>query len=549
MKPISIFAVLGLVYVSAILMVLLLMLDADRDNDRCTPMRPGAAGPLPPGTRVAPMKSGTYRITSGFGYREGGEFHRGIDFAATAGTPIYAAADGVVSRAGAASGFGTWIVIDHNIDGQVVSTVYGHMFDSDLRVQAGDQVVAGQQIAAVGYNGQVVPSGPAGAHLHFETWPGGRFSGGQATDPQGWLDGAAEPDPDRRPAAPAPAPVTPPGPDRAAAAAGGSGEQLPPLPASVEAHLQIDAVRLARAIAVRFPQISTIGGWRESDPFPDHPSGRAIDVMIDDYNTGEGKAVGDSIADYVMAHATDFHVTYIIWRQIYRSPDGTANLMEDRGGDTANHFDHVHITVIGGGYPDGSAITGTTESPGRAGSAECEAAAASSDGALTPGSVPQELELWYRRAGSLCPQITPSLLAAQGRQESGFRRGATSPAGAQGLAQFLPTTAVSIDPDDGQPYVIDADGNGVASVWDDGDAIIGQGRYMCAIAHKIQQWQAEGKVQGDTVELTLAAYNAGEGAVLASGGFPTGAPEYLTQTRPYVDTILATTHEFSTTLS
>ncbi|MBF6348632.1 MULTISPECIES: peptidoglycan DD-metalloendopeptidase family protein [Nocardia] len=165
-------------------------------------------------------------------------------------------------------------------------------------------------------------------------------------------------------------------------------------------------------------------------------------------------------------------------------------------------------------------------------------------GALAGGKVPPELEIWYRRAGSLCPQITPSLLAAQGRQESGFRRGLTSPAGAQGLAQFLPGTAASTNPDDGQPYVIDADGNGVASVWDDGDAIIGQGRYMCAIAHKINGWIAEGRVHGDVVALTLAAYNAGEGAVLASGGMPNQVAAHYSETQPYVANILAMEAEY-----
>nr|WP_198428105.1 M23 family metallopeptidase [Nocardia bovistercoris] len=169
----------------------------------------------------------------------------------------------------------------------------------------------------------------------------------------------------------------------------------------------------------------------------------------------------------------------------------------------------------------------------------CNLGFGSAGGALAPGKVPAELEVWYRRAGSICPQITSSVLAAQGRQESGFRRGATSPAGAQGLAQFLPGTAASINPDDGRPYVIDADGNGVASVWDDGDAIIGQGRYMCAIAHKIQRWQAEGSVQGDLTALTLAAYNAGEGAVLASGGMPNQYAAHYSETQPYVRNILA----------
>ncbi|WP_371852280.1 peptidoglycan DD-metalloendopeptidase family protein [Nocardia arizonensis] len=169
----------------------------------------------------------------------------------------------------------------------------------------------------------------------------------------------------------------------------------------------------------------------------------------------------------------------------------------------------------------------------------CNLGFGSAGGALAAGKVPAELEIWYRRAGSICPQITSSLLAAQGRQESGFRRGATSPAGAQGLAQFLPGTAAAIDPDDGRPYVIDADGNGVASVWDDGDAIIGQGRYMCAIAHKIEGWQAEGRVQGDLTALTLAAYNAGEGAVLASGGMPNQVGAHYSETQPYVRNILS----------
>ncbi|MFE7742393.1 peptidoglycan DD-metalloendopeptidase family protein [Nocardia sp. NPDC057455] len=211
---------------------------------------------------------------------------------------------------------------------------------------------------------------------------------------------------------------------------------------------------------------------------------------------------------------------------------------------------HLHFEIVPGGrftggrqidplpWLDGAPTPDVGGARAYSSDPRCSLGFGTVGGALAAGKVPEELEIWYRRAGSLCPQITPSLLAAQGRQESGFRRGATSPAGAQGLAQFLPTTAVSIDPDDGRPYVIDADGNGVASVWDDGDAIIGQGRYMCAIAHKIQQWQAEGRVQGDIVALTLAAYNAGEGAVLASGGMPNQVAAHYAETQPYVRNIL-----------
>ncbi|MFE9576442.1 peptidoglycan DD-metalloendopeptidase family protein [Nocardia sp. NPDC006044] len=212
---------------------------------------------------------------------------------------------------------------------------------------------------------------------------------------------------------------------------------------------------------------------------------------------------------------------------------------------------HLHFEIVPGGrftggrqidpvpWLDGAPTPDVGGAQAFSNDPRCSRGFGSAGGALAAGKVPPELEIWYRRAGSLCPQITPSLLAAQGKQESGFRRGATSPAGAQGLAQFLPSTAVSVNPDDGQPYVIDADGNGTASLWDDGDAIIGQGRYMCAIAHKIVQWEAEGKVRGDVTALTLAAYNAGEGAVLASGGMPNQVAAHLSETQPYVANILA----------
>ncbi|MCP2287878.1 peptidoglycan DD-metalloendopeptidase family protein [Nocardia amikacinitolerans] len=212
---------------------------------------------------------------------------------------------------------------------------------------------------------------------------------------------------------------------------------------------------------------------------------------------------------------------------------------------------HLHFEIVPGGrftggrqidplpWLDGAPTPDLGGAQWYSADPRCQRGFGSAGGALAAGKVPEELEIWYRRAGSLCPQITSSLLAAQGRQESGFRRGLTSPAGAQGLAQFLPGTAAAINPDDGRPYVVDADGNGVASVWDDGDAIIGQGRYMCAIARKVGQWVSEGRVQGDVTALTLAAYNAGEGAVLASGGMPNQYAAHYSETRPYVANILA----------
>jgi murein DD-endopeptidase MepM/ murein hydrolase activator NlpD len=112
-------------------------------------------------------------ITSGFGARWG-TTHYGLDFAAPIGTPIYAAADGVVIEAGPASGFGLWVRIQH-ADGTI--TVYGHM--QSFNVREGEKVTAGEQIARTGNRGQ-----STGPHLHFEVWEG---EGGRKINPKPWL--------------------------------------------------------------------------------------------------------------------------------------------------------------------------------------------------------------------------------------------------------------------------------------------------------------------------------------------------------------------------
>jgi hypothetical protein len=170
----------------------------------CTPTI-GLGGGTGTGAVRYPMAEGTYRISSGYGPRAAtgaspAQFHRGLDFAAPLGTPIYAAHDGTVAKAGPASGFGTWVVIDGTLpDGTLFSTVYGHMPPSSLKVKEGDVVSAGQQLAVVGQEGQ-----STGPHLHFEVWPGTRLNGGASIDPAGWLSanagagtgsGAPAPDP------------------------------------------------------------------------------------------------------------------------------------------------------------------------------------------------------------------------------------------------------------------------------------------------------------------------------------------------------------------
>lgn len=114
------------------------------------------------------------RLSSTYGYRWG-TLHAGIDLAAPMGTPEYAAMDGVVIKAGAASGFGLAVYIQHE-NGDV--TVYGHM--EEILVSEGQAVRAGDTIALLGNRGQ-----STGPHLHFEVHVGG--IDGEKVDPLPWL--------------------------------------------------------------------------------------------------------------------------------------------------------------------------------------------------------------------------------------------------------------------------------------------------------------------------------------------------------------------------
>ncbi|WP_324193783.1 peptidoglycan DD-metalloendopeptidase family protein [Nocardia otitidiscaviarum] len=284
------------------------------------------------------------------------------------------------------------------------------------------------------------------------------------------------------------------------------------------------------------------------------PSGTPIFAAADGRVVAAGPASGFGgwvVIDHLDAKGNRYSTVYghMYLPQIYVKVGDVVRAgqhIADVGNAGESTGPHLHFELVPGGRMTGGRAVdpmpwlsgGAMPSLEDLVSVFCDNGFGSPGGNLASGKVPPELEIWYRRAGSLCPQISASLLAAQGQAESGFRRGAVSPAGAQGLAQFMPGTAVSAAPD-GQPYVIDADGNGVASVWDDGDAIIGQGRYMCALADKVQGWIDQGTVAGDVTALTLAAYNAGEGAVLASGGMPNQYAAHYTETRPYVARILA----------
>ena len=105
-------------------------------------------------------------------------YHQGVDLLAPQGQPIFAAAAGVVSVSSESyGGYGVGIVIEHVINGQKVSTTYGHMTYGSRQVQAGQTVAAGQLIGLVGSTGSSTAN-----HLHFEV-----HINGSVVDPYAWL--------------------------------------------------------------------------------------------------------------------------------------------------------------------------------------------------------------------------------------------------------------------------------------------------------------------------------------------------------------------------
>ncbi|AEI38551.1 MAG: M23 family metallopeptidase [Zymomonas mobilis subsp. pomaceae] len=104
-----------------------------------------------------------FALTSPFGvradpFRRHAAMHTGIDMAAPYGTPVYASADGVVDRAGQASGYGNLIEIDH---GHTIQTRYGHL--SRILVSEGQTIKRGDLIGLMGSSGR-----STGSHLHYE---------------------------------------------------------------------------------------------------------------------------------------------------------------------------------------------------------------------------------------------------------------------------------------------------------------------------------------------------------------------------------------------
>jgi len=110
------------------------------------------------------------RLSSGFGMRKHpilgySKMHKGVDFAAPPGTPVYAAGDGVVAQAGRNGGYGNYIRLRHNAE---YSTAYAHLQGFAEGVRANERVKQGEVIGYVGSTGR-----STGPHLHYEVLENG----------------------------------------------------------------------------------------------------------------------------------------------------------------------------------------------------------------------------------------------------------------------------------------------------------------------------------------------------------------------------------------
>lgn len=136
-----------------------------------------ASEPLP-GVSIpsrSPLETAT--LTSNYGMRThpvlgGRRSHKGIDLAQPTGTPVYATADGIVSKAERFGSYGNYIQIEH---GGEMQTRYAHL--SGYAIAAGEQVRKGQLIGFVGSTGR-----STGPHLHYEV----RIAG-EAVDPTPYM--------------------------------------------------------------------------------------------------------------------------------------------------------------------------------------------------------------------------------------------------------------------------------------------------------------------------------------------------------------------------
>ncbi len=128
----------------------------------------------------------------------------------------------------------------------------------------------------------------------------------------------------------------------------------PPVDLPVLAGLTPDARQVVFCVVEHFGVTNLLGvGDRASNPTSDHPAGRAVDIMIPDYLSPTGRALGDAIAGWCREHAAELGVTYVIWNvriwSVARAAEGWRPYTHPSGAtdDTSLHRNHVHVSVVG----------------------------------------------------------------------------------------------------------------------------------------------------------------------------------------------------------
>lgn len=141
---------------------------------------------------------------------------------------------------------------------------------------------------------------------------------------------------------------------RPALCGGGAALTCAPTDLAVEEGLTPDALRVLRCVQQTFgDHVYGGAGEREANPGSDHPTGRAVDVMVEGWETPAGRTHGDEVAAYLEANAAGLGVRYVIWAgQIWhaeRADEGWRPYTHPSGGGgpTLDHFDHVHVSVYG----------------------------------------------------------------------------------------------------------------------------------------------------------------------------------------------------------
>ena len=108
----------------------------------------------------------------------------------------------------------------------------------------------------------------------------------------------------------------------------------------IESGITYNTKMFYRAVCNAFPAAGPFGGYR-NDPDSYHGQGRAIDVMVN------SRSIGDAVSEWTLINRKRLKVMEIIWRQrIWTTARPYWHMMADRGSITANHYDHVHVSIM-----------------------------------------------------------------------------------------------------------------------------------------------------------------------------------------------------------